>query len=86
MIADPSAAAGGSDTIRLRYLALAGSGAIENDPAQRILLDRLAALARTLEESAPRNHSRIGRLLARKTSAARVASSFTDPSAAARRC
>jgi hypothetical protein len=35
MIVDPSAAAGGSDTIRLRYLALAGSGAIEDDPAQR---------------------------------------------------
>jgi cell division protein ZapE len=68
MIADPSAAAGGSDTIHLRYLALAGSGAIEDDPAQRALLDRLAALARALEERAPRKHSRIGRLLAGKAS------------------
>jgi cell division protein ZapE len=70
MIADPSAAAGGSDTIRLRYLALAGSGAIEDDRAQRQLLDRLAHLARALEDSAPHKQSRIGRLLARKTSAA----------------
>jgi cell division protein ZapE len=66
MNADPSAAAGGSDTVRLRYLALAGSGAIENDPAQRALLDRLANLARALEEGRSRPQSGIGRLFAKK--------------------
>jgi cell division protein ZapE len=68
MSVDPSAAAGGSDTIHLRYLALAGSGAIEDDPAQRALLDRLAGLARALEEQAPRKPSRIGRLLGARAS------------------
>jgi cell division protein ZapE len=68
MVADPSAAAGGSDTLRLRYLALAGSGAIEDDPAQRALLDRLADLARAIEGDASRTQSRIGRLLTRKAS------------------
>jgi cell division protein ZapE len=68
MIVDPSAAAGGNDTIRLHYLALVGSGAIEDDPAQRGLLDRLADLARALEGGAPRTHTRIGRLFTRKAS------------------
>jgi cell division protein ZapE len=64
MTAEPVATPG--DTLRARYLALTRAGALEDDPAQRALLDRLDALLAALAADNSRSRT-LGRLLRRKS-------------------